>query len=71
MRQANMLEGLPICPETAVCFSALELLLARGQIKPHEKIVVFNTAAVQKYPEAIDEQIPEIDITGPIDWDSI
>jgi threonine synthase len=71
MRQANMLEGLPICPETAVCFSALEMLLARGQIKPHEKIVVFNTAAVQKYPEAIDEQIPEIDITGPIDWDSI
>lgn len=71
MRQANTLEGLPICPETAVCFSALEIMLARGQIKPHEKIVVFNTAAVQKYPEAIDESIPQIDIRQPIDWEKI
>jgi threonine synthase len=71
MRQTNALEGLPICPETAVCFSALEMLLARGQIKPHEKIVVFNTAAVQKYPEAIEEQIPTLDITQPIDWEAI
>jgi threonine synthase len=71
MRQANTLEGLPICPETAVCFAALEMMLARGQIKPHEKIIVFNTAAVQKYPEAIEEQIPQIDIRQPIDWESI
>jgi threonine synthase len=71
MRQTNTLEGLPICPESAVCFSALEMLLARGSIKPHEKIVVFNTAAVQKYPEAIDEQIPQLDISQPIDWERI
>jgi threonine synthase len=71
MRQANALEGLPICPETAVCFSALETMLARGQIKPHERIVVFNTAAVQKSPEAIDEHIPQIDIRQPIDWEMI
>jgi threonine synthase len=71
MRQANTLEGLAICPETAVCFSALEKLLAGGQVKPHEKIVVFNTAAAQKYPEAITEQIPQIDIRAPIDWERI
>jgi threonine synthase len=71
MRQTNALEGLPICPETAVCFSALEMLLARGQIKPHEKIVIFNTAAVQKYPEAIDEQIPQLDVRQPIDWERL
>jgi threonine synthase len=71
MRRANSLEGLAICPETAVCFSALEVLLAREQIRPHEKVVVFNTAAVQKYPEAVEEQIPLLDINHPIDWNSI
>jgi len=71
MQKTNSLEGLPICPETAVCFSALDILLKRGAIQPHEKIVVFNTAGAQKYPEAIDEQIPRLDITQPIDWNSI
>lgn len=71
MKKSISLEGLAICPETAVCLGALEMLLANGQIKPHERIVVFNTGAAQKYPEAVHEQIPLIDITKPIDWDSI
>ena len=68
MRKAISLEGLSICPETAVCLGALEMLLARGEIKPHEKIVVFNTGAAQKYPEAVHEEIPLLDIRQPIDW---
>jgi threonine synthase len=71
MRKAITLEGLSICPETAVCLGALEMLLARGEIKPHERIVVFNTGAAQKYPEAVQEEIPLLDIRRPIDWSQI
>jgi threonine synthase len=71
MKRAITLEGLSICPETAVCLGALEMLLARGEIKPHEKIVVFNTGAAQKYPEAVHEEIPLLDIRRPIDWAQI
>lgn len=71
MRKATSLEGLSICPETAVCLGALEMLLAKGEIKPHEKIVVFNTGASQKNPEAVHEVIPLLDIRRPIDWAQI
>jgi threonine synthase len=71
MKKSISLEGLAICPETAVCFSALERLLARGEIRPDERIVVFNTGAAQKYPEAVHEKLPLVDITKPIDWDKI
>src|SRR3984957_15734773 len=71
MRKAISLEGLSLCPETAVCLGALDLLLGRGDIRPDERIVVFNTGAAQKYPEAVHEQIPLLDIQRPIDWDQI
>lgn len=71
MKKSISLEGLAICPETAVCLGALEILLARGEIKPHERIVVFNTGAAQKYPEAVHEEIPLLDISQPIDWENI
>jgi threonine synthase len=71
MRKAISLEGLSICPESAVCLGALEMLLAGGEIKPHERIVVFNTGAAQKYPEAVHEQIPLLDIRRPLDWSRI
>ncbi|HTB84078.1 MAG TPA: threonine synthase [Candidatus Sulfotelmatobacter sp.] len=71
MKKSISLEGLAICPETAVCFSALEMLLARGEIKPDERIVVFNTGAAQKYPEAVKEQLPLIDLSYPVDWSKI
>jgi len=71
MRKSIALEGLSICPETAVCLGALEMLLARGDIKRGERIVVFNTGAAQKYPEAVHEEIPLLDIRRPIDWAQI
>jgi len=71
MKKSISLEGLAICPETAVCLGALEMLLARGEIKPHERIVVFNTGAAQKYPEAVQEKLPLVDISRPVDWDQI
>jgi threonine synthase len=71
MQLATSREGISLCPETAVCLGALEVLLARGAIRPDERIVVFNTGAAQKYPEAVHEDLPRIDITQPIDWDAI
>jgi threonine synthase len=71
MQKAIGLEGLSFCPETAVCLGALEMLLARGAIRADERVVVFNTGAAQKYPEAVAEQLPLIDIHQPIDWQRI
>ena len=71
MQLAASKEGIALCPETAVCLGALEVLLKRGTIKSTDKILIFNTGASQKYPEAVQEQLPRIDITKPIDWASI
>ncbi|HXG13020.1 MAG TPA: threonine synthase [Gemmataceae bacterium] len=57
-------EGIGICPETAVCFDCLEQLLAAGQIRPDEEVVVFNTGAAQKYPETVSLNLPRIDKEG-------
>jgi threonine synthase len=71
MQLTSAKEGIALCPETAVCFGALEVLLKNGTIKPDERILIFNTGAAQKYPEAIREQLGRIDITKPIDWSLI
>lgn len=71
MQLAASREGLALCPEAAVCLGALEVLLKEGKIKPTETVVVFNTGASQKYPEAVREQLPRLDCTKPIDWATI
>jgi threonine synthase len=68
MRLASSSEGIALCPETAVCLGALDALLKRGTINPDDRILIFNTGAAQKYPEAIHEALPRIDISQPIDW---
>ncbi len=62
------LEGIGICPETAACVGALERLASNGWIKPHDRVVIFNTGAAQKYVEAIQCDLPRLDIHSPIDW---
>jgi len=57
-------EGICICPETAVCFDCLEQLVARGEIKADEEVVVFNTGAAQKYPETFTVELPRIEKNG-------
>ncbi len=64
-------EGISVCPETAACVGALEKLVADGWIKPHERVVVFNTGGSQKYVEAIRSTLPVIDLEQPFDWDWI
>jgi threonine synthase len=67
MTRVASAEGLCICPETAVCFDCLEQLAARGDIRPDDEIVIFNTGAAQKYPEVFDVELPRIDKAGPLE----
>ena len=60
MRRLASVEGLSICPETAICFDVLEQLLEQGRIGAEEHVLVFNTAAAQKYPEVIEVELPRL-----------
>jgi threonine synthase len=71
MWRAASLEGVAVCPETAVCFDCLERLAAGGQVRPDEEVVVFNTGAAQKYPEAVSLELPRIDKDRPVDYDKL
>jgi threonine synthase len=67
MKRVASREGIAICPETAVCFDCLEQLRAKGQVKEEEQVVVFNTGAAQKYPEAVPLDLPRLDKAAPLD----
>jgi threonine synthase len=71
MQLAASKEGISLCPETAVCLGALDALLRNGTVKPDERILIFNTGAAQKYPEAVLEKLQRIDIKQRIDWAAI
>ena len=68
MKRATSLEGVSLCPESAVCLDALEAMLADGRVKRGERVVVFNTGAAQKYPEIVRLDLPRLDVTRPIDY---
>ena len=64
-------EGVAACPEAAACLGALEQLAAEGWIAPDDRVVLFNTGAAQKYPEAVTCRLPRIDAASTIDWDAL
>ena len=64
-------EGISICPESAACVAPSRQLAAERWIRPDEHVVVFNTGAAQKYPEAMAVDLPRIDKDRPIDWQGI
>lgn len=66
MERVFRTEGIGICPETAVCFDCLGQLVKTGRLEPDETVVVFNTGAVQKYPEAVPLNLPRIDKDRPL-----
>lgn len=70
MRRASAAEGVSVCPETAVCFNVLEGLIARGEVQPHERVVVFNTGAATKYLEAMPVELPSVD-KDAVGWDKM
>ena len=71
MEAASATEGISLCPEAAACLGVLELAVAEGSIDPAETVVLFNTAAAQKYVEVLETDLPRIDITSPIDWQAL
>ncbi len=71
MERLARLEGLGICPETAICMGALDQLLASGTIRPSESVLVFNTGGAMKYPDLIEEPTRHIDLGQAPDWQAI
>jgi threonine synthase len=69
MRTASRLEGIALCPETAACLDVLDRLVQGGEVRPDEQVVVFNTAAAQKYVEAMAVELPTVE--PPLDYTSL
>jgi threonine synthase len=68
MKRVASLEGISVCPETAVCFACLEEMVAKNLIDPAEEIVVFNTGASQKYTDIVSLDLPRIDRGAAVDY---
>ena len=68
MQLANAKEGIALCPETAVCLGVLNQLAEQGKIGAKDRVLVFNTGAAQKYPEAMEVDLPRVDLGQSIDW---
>ena len=64
-------EGIPFCPEAAACIGALGRLKSEGFIGNSDRVVIFNTAAAQKYLDIVPSQLPRLNKDEPIDWDSL
>jgi threonine synthase len=59
-RVAMRAEGIAFCPEAAACLDVLASALRDGIIRADERVVVFNTAAAQKYVEAMRADLPAV-----------
>jgi len=70
MRRASAAEGISVCPETAVCLDVLAKLVASGEVKPDDEVVVFNTGAATKYLEALPVELPLLDKEA-VDWSAV
>jgi threonine synthase len=71
MRRVASLEGISLCPEAAVCFDCLADMVAAGEVRPDEEVVVFNTGAAQKYPEVMRLNLPRLDKDRPVDYGAL
>lgn len=73
MGKASALEGISVCPETAVCLSVCRGLVERGELAPDAKVVVFNTGAAQKYVEALRVEMLGVPRgpSGEVDWERV
>jgi threonine synthase len=70
-KKVSSMEGVIICPEAATCIGGLEKLIAQEQVALDERVVIFNTAAGQKYfGKGEPLYVPSIDLSQPTDWDA-
>ena len=58
MRRAIAAEGVAFCPEAAACVLAAQRLRREEWLHTDEQVVIFNTAAAQKYVEVLDLDLP-------------
>jgi threonine synthase len=70
-KKVSSAEGIIICPEAATCIGGLEKLIEQNQVSRDERVVIFNTAAGQKYFGKGDPlDVPSIDLSQATDWDA-
>ena len=55
VREIGAKEGVFVAPEGGACLPALRLLMERGEVKPDERVVLFNTGAGIKYIDAFSD----------------
>lgn len=56
-RELARTEGIFAAPEAGACVPALRNLLARGDVKPEEKVLIFNTGSGIKYVDAFEKKL--------------
>ena len=71
MEKASQLEGVSLCPESAICLATLGQLVSDNVISPTDRIVLFNTGAAQKYVEVLPERHLRIDINEKNWWEGL
>lgn len=62
-------EGISMCPEGAATYAVYEAARARGDIRPDERVVLFNCATGLKYP--LPCEAPVLTADRPIDWSAL
>jgi threonine synthase len=55
MRVVGSSEGVSASPECGAAVAALRRLVAAGQVRPHDTVVVFNTGGALKYLDVLSE----------------
>ncbi len=66
VRELARLQGVYACPEGGAVWKAAQKLLAEGWLRPHERIVLFNTGSGLKYNHLFStEGLPRLDHTDP------
>jgi threonine synthase len=63
--QVGRTEGLFVAPEGAAAVAGLRKLVASGQVRRDERVIVFNTGSGLVYPELVDADFPLLDPTDP------
>ena len=56
-REMARTEGIFAAPEGGACVPALRKLLARGDVKPDERVVLFNTGSGIKYLDVFEKSL--------------
>jgi threonine synthase len=66
--RAGATEGLSFCPEAGACVLAARSLLADGDIRPDETVVLFNTGSGMKYREAPTLDLEPLPANATLDY---